>query len=112
MTPFILRFQEICDPTDARDVVAGTATITAVHAEQMDTDPDKKRHGAFGHSAEAGTATKTRVLAETSDEDQALCQRGLFRAIGTQTSTFVARERGDTDRHAQQHRALSQCSSS
>lgn len=105
-TPFILRFQEACTATDPLGANSGTRTKTGIHGEQQgDSDPGRMQYGALAQPVAAGTGTKTRVLGEQSDED-----RGLFSASGTQTITNVRAEAGDTDRHAQQHRAFSQCS--
>lgn len=103
--PFILRFQEDCATTEAPSASSGTQTKTAIHAEQSDSDPGRTQYDALAQSVAAETGTKTRVLGEHSDEG-----RGVFHAGGTQTATSVRAEAGDTDRHAQLHRAFSQCS--
>src|SRR5688572_25344477 len=46
-SPFILRFQETCLDLGAVNASTGTTTITAVRAEEIDADPDKKRFGAL-----------------------------------------------------------------
>ena len=101
MTPFILRFQERCSDLDHPGVAAGTTTITAVHAEQIDADPDKKRHGAFVSPQNAGTATKTAIRAEGSDSDPGRKDYGALGNpinAGTATKTRVQAETSDEDR--------------
>jgi hypothetical protein len=104
--PFILRFQETCDVVEGFCLSSGTETITAVHAEQIDADPDRRRYGVLAQVADAGTSTKTRILTEHSDEDRGFSPMRMF-AGGTQTATFTRAENGDRDPHERQHSVFS-----
>ena len=97
-SPFILRFQEPCIlPDDCRSN-AGTQTITNVRAEAMDSNPDRRQHGAFGGNIPAGTHTATFVRAEHGDTDPDRLSYGVFGrhiAAGKITGTAVKAEQSD-----------------
>lgn len=79
-TAFLLQFQEDCIQEVSSIALAGTQTITAVNAEQIDSDPTR-----FGwvnvFPAEislAGTATTTNVNAERADQDPNKGHHSIF----------------------------------
>ena len=111
-TMFLLRFVELCSYTDSPGVAAGTTTITAVNAEAMDFDPDRRGYHALSESpVVAGTQRATRVRAESSDSDLSAIQFKALPAsdqgaLGTCTATNVNAEALDADPVRNQYSSL------
>jgi len=73
VSPFILRFQELCLECEAEDgpssQSAGTSTHTKVRAESSDADMSPFSTVIIPAKVSSGTQTKTAIPAETSDLD-------------------------------------------
>lgn len=83
----------------------GTATMTAVRAEQMDTDPQPLEERAVPiHVGQTGTMTRTAIATEQARDDDFLQSpqslipsHPRYLHLGTATSTNVRAEEGDED---------------
>jgi hypothetical protein len=115
-TAFVLHFQERCENLgDAQS--AATQTSTAVHAEQIDSDPSHVRSaGLFETNAPfAGTGTVTKASAEGADEDPHTHRLRIIPIncepvrASTQTMTFIAAEGPDADPQTSRREFLSEC---
>lgn len=101
---FVLRFQEACCRTESAGCAAGTKTITAVRAEENDSDPGREHFGVLPpRSVVAGTLTVTNIRAEAGDTDSDLgrCSvvpRDAGPSMGTETHTKILAESADADR--------------
>jgi hypothetical protein len=104
---FILRFQETCATANENVASEGTATITAVRAENVDADPDPSGSRIIPTQPQLGT--KTSVRSPESEDNYPPSK--LFSVIprnnhssdaGTQTFTKIRAESADNDLGARQ----------